>query len=99
MLSQQDAFKMAVNDKTNVVINGYLRGKAPIISEGYENYLQNELQRIETSIRSLAIAGIEVLDEPPANPIRGMVKYNLWDALGDGSEGLVYYNGSSWLSV
>lgn len=92
---------MAVNDKTNVVINGYLRGKAPIIEEGFMRYLQDELQRIEASIRSLAVSGIEVLDEPPANPIKGMVKYNVspWDALGDGSEGLVVYNGTAWTDV
>jgi len=92
---------MAVNDKTNVVINGYLRGKAPIIEEGFMRYLQDELQRIEASIRSLAVSGIEVLDEPPANPVKGMVKYNVspWDALGDGSEGLVVYNGTAWTDV
>ena len=92
---------MAVNDKTNVVINGYLRGKAPIIEEGFMRYLQDELQRIEASIRSLAVSGIEVMDEPPANPVKGMVKYNVspWDALGDGSEGLVVYNGTAWTDV
>ena len=92
---------MTVNDKTNVVINGYLRGKAPIIPEGFQKYLQDELQRIEASIRSLAVGGIEVMDEPPANPIKGMVKYNVspWDPLGDSSEGLVVYNGTAWVDV
>lgn len=90
---------MSVNEKTNVVINGYLRGKTPVFEEGFQRYLQEELQRIEASLRSLAVAGIEVLDEPPANPIKGMVKYNMWDALGDSSEGLVVYNGTAWVAV
>ena len=92
---------MAVNDKNNVVINGYLRGKAPIFDEGFARYLQDELQRIENSIRSLSVGGVEVLDEPPANPVRGMVKYSIspWDPLGDSSEGLVVYNGTAWVDV
>ena len=90
---------MAVNEKTNVTINGYLRGKQPLLDEGFQRYLQDELQRIESAIRSLAVAGIEVLDEPPANPVKGMVKYNMWDALGDSSEGLVVYNGTAWVAV
>lgn len=92
---------MAVNEKNNVVLNGYLRGKAPIIEEGFVRYLQDELQRIEASLRSLTVAGVEVLDAPPKNPIRGLLKYNVspWDAIGDGSEGLVLFNGTTWVSV
>ena len=92
---------MAVNDKNNVVLNGYLRGKTPVFDEGFERYLQDELQRIEASLRSLIIAGVEVLDEPPQNPVRGMLKYNVSprDALGNGSEGLVLYNGTAWVDV
>ena len=92
---------MAVNDKNNVVLNGYLRGKSPVFDEGFERYLQDELQRIEASLRSLITAGVEVLDEPPQNPVRGMLKYNIspWDALGDGSEGLVVFDGTNWLNV
>lgn len=90
---------MAVNDKTNVVLNGYIRGKQPVLEDGFERYLQDELQRIEASLRSLVVAGIEVLDEPPKNPIKGMVKYNLWDEFGDGTEQLVIYNGTAWQAV
>lgn len=90
---------MAVNDKTNVVIHPYERGQPPTLEEGYIRYLEDELQRIERTLRSLSVAGIEVLDEPPLNPIKGMVKYNDWDEFSDGTEGLVYYNGSAWVSV
>lgn len=92
---------MAVNDKTNVVLKTYTRGNPPVLQEGFERYLQDELQRIENAIRSLTVAGIEVLDEPPADPIKGMVKYAVsgWDPIGDGTTGLVYYNGTSWQTV
>lgn len=92
---------MAINDKTNVVIQNYQRGQPPALEEGYIRYLENELQRLESTLRSLAVASVEVLDEPPLNPVRGMVKYNItpWDALGDSSEGLVVYNGTAWAGV
>ena len=92
---------MAVNNKTNVVVSGYTRGKSPVFQEGFERYLQDELQRIEASIRSLVVAGVEVLDEPPQNPVKGMLKYSIspWDPLGDSSEGLVVYNGTAWVDV
>lgn len=92
---------MAVNEKNNVVINGYVRGKTPVLEDGFARYLQDELQRIEAALSSLTSAGVEVLDEPPKNPIKGMLKYNIspWDALGDGSEGLVLYNGTAWVDV
>jgi len=92
---------MTVNPKRNAVLSLYGRGMPPLIEEDLRGYLQDELQRIETSIRSLVTSGVEVLDEPPLNPIRGMVKYNVspWDALGNGSEGLIVYNGTSWQAV
>ena len=92
---------MAVNEKTNVVLSGYNRSNTPLLEQDLRKYLQDELQRIETSIRSLITSGVEVLDEPPLNPIRVMVKFNIspWDALGDGSEGLVVYNGTAWVDV
>ncbi len=92
---------MAVNEKSNVVLASYQRNNSPQLEQDLRKYLQDELQRIETSIRSLITSGVEVLDAPPLNPVRGMVKYNVspWDALGDGSEGLVVYNGSAWSNV
>jgi hypothetical protein len=92
---------MAVNDKTNAVIQGYSRNAAPVIEADLIRYLMDELSRIERSIRTLAISSPEVLDQPPTNPVRGMVKYALspWDPLGTGYEGLIVYDGSSWNQV
>ena len=90
---------MAVNEKTNIVLSGYQRG-SPAAGRAIIRYLQDELQRIE--LHQVTCCGwCEVLDEPPKNPIKGMLKYNVspWDALGDGSEGLVLYNGTAWVDV
>jgi hypothetical protein len=92
---------MAVNDKTNAVIQGYTRNPAPVLETDVIRYLHEELQRLERSIKTLAIGCPEVLDQPPSNPVRGMVKYSLspWDPLGTGYQGLVVYNGTTWIQV
>lgn len=92
---------MAANDKTDVVITNYNRTNTPVFKEGFERYLQDELQRIETTLRTLTKAGIQVLDEPPAQPLKGMVRYAIspWDPLGDGTTGLVVYTGNAWAAV
>ena len=92
---------MAVSDKTDLLVSKYVRRQYPQLEEGVRRYIQNELQRIEQSITTLADAAIQVTDTPPDNPVKGMVRYNIspWDPLGDSSTGLVVYNGTSWVAV
>ena len=92
---------MAVSDKTNVVVQNYTRTQYPVIDEGIRRYFQDELARIETAIRSLVVASPQVSDDPPDNPIKGMVRYAVspWNPLGNGYEGLVVYNGTAWVQV
>ena len=92
---------MAVSDKTNVVTQSYTRGQYPVMDEGIKRYFQDELQRIETAINSLATAAIQVADSPPENPIKGMVRYAVspWNPLNNGFSGLVVYNGTAWIAV
>ena len=92
---------MAINEKTNIVLQGYNRGSVPVFGEGLLRYIQDELQRIETSLRALNEAGIQVADQAPKNPLKGMVRYAIspWDPLGDGTTGLVVYNGTAWVAV
>lgn len=92
---------MTVSDKTNVVVQTYTRGQYPVMDQGLRRYFQDELQRIETAIGSLAEAAIQVTDSPPENPIKGMVRYAVspWDPLSNGFSGLVVYNGSAWVAV
>jgi hypothetical protein len=92
---------MAVQDKTNVTTTAYTRGQFPVLEEGQRLYIQEELRRIEAALNKLNDASIQVTDEPPANPLRGMVRFNVspWDPLGDSSEGLIVYNGTAWVAV
>lgn len=92
---------MALSDKTNVVVQTYSRTQFPVLEEGIRRYIQDELQRIETALGSVAQASIQVSDSPPPNPIKGMVRYAVapWNPLGAGFSGLVVYNGSAWVAV
>ena len=92
---------MAVSDKTDLLVSKYVRRQFPQLEEGVRRYIQDELQRIEQSISTVADAAIQVTDTPPDNPVKGMVRYNIspWDPLGDSSTGLVVYNGTSWVAV
>ena len=92
---------MTVSDKTNVVVQTYSRGQYPVMEEGVRRYFQDELQRIETAIGSLAAAAIQVADAPPESPIKGMVRYAVspWNPLSNGFSGLVVYNGTAWAAV
>ncbi len=92
---------MAVSDKTNVVVQTYQRTQYPVLEEGIRRYFQDELQRIEIAIGTLAQAAVQVSDDEPDSPIKGMVRYAVapWDPLGNGFTGMVVYNGTTWAAV
>lgn len=92
---------MAVDDKTDVVLNEYVRLPLPTIPANIERYIQEEYRRIEDALRSVSEASIKVSDQPPENPRRGTVRYAVspWDPLSNGTEGLVVYNGNAWVGV
>lgn len=92
---------MAVSDKTNVVVQTYQRTQYPVLEEGIRRYFQDELQRIEIAIGTLAQAAVQVADAEPENPIKGMVRYAVspWNPLGNGFTGMVVYNGTAWVAV
>jgi len=92
---------MPLSDKTNQLVTKYSRRQYPEFEEGLRRYIQDELQRIEQSISTLAEASIQVAEAPPDNPIKGMVRYAVspWDPLSNGFTGLVVYNGAAWAQV
>ena len=92
---------MAVDSKTNVVVQGYIRSQYPVFEEGMRRYLQEELQRIENAIRQLQVASIVVADVEPDNKIKGMVRYAVspLNPLSNGLCGFVVYNGTAWVAV
>lgn len=64
-------------------------------------YLIEEMNRIKRSLDLLLEAGIQIADTAPDAPRRGTIRYNIdpWDPLSDGLEGLVVYDGTSWVAV
>jgi hypothetical protein len=90
---------MAVSDKTNVVVKNYARTQFPILDEGLRRYFQDELQRIEIAISTLAQAAIQVVDDEPANPIKGMVRYAVSPWNPGSGDGLYVYDGTSWVAI
>ena len=91
---------MALSDKTNALVQSYTRSQYPLLEEGVRRYIQDELQRIEGSLRTLVQASTQVSETPPTNPVKGMVRYAVspWDPLGNGFSGLVVYNGTAWVA-
>tara|TARA_B100000035_G_C20745152_1_gene441478 strand:+ start:35 stop:313 length:279 start_codon:yes stop_codon:yes gene_type:complete len=92
---------MALDDRSDQVVTKYVRRQFPELEDGIRRYIQDELQRIEQSISTITSASIQVADQAPTNPVRGMVRYAVsgWDPLGDGSTGLMVYNGNAWVAV
>jgi hypothetical protein len=70
------------------------------MNESFRLYVGQEFQAIEAAINSIIQGTIQVTDNPPDSPKKGMVRYALspWDPLGSGYAGLVVYNGTSWAS-
>jgi len=92
---------MPLSDRTDLLITDYEQRQFPELEESVRLHLQEELKAIETAIASLSNAAIQVTDDAPEKPVKGMVRYAVtgWDPLGDGSTGLVVYNGTAWVAV
>jgi hypothetical protein len=90
---------MALSDKTNLLVQPYVRTQYPVLDEGIKRYIQDELQRIEASLRSLAQAAIQVTENPPAEPVKGMVRYAVSPWNPGSGDGLYVYNGTTWVLV
>ena len=92
---------MALSDKTNLLVQKYIRRQYPELEEGMRRYISDELQRIEQSTTSLANASIQVADNPPSAPVKGMVRYAVspWDRLSNGFSSLLVYSGNAWAQV
>ncbi len=90
---------MALSDKTNLLVQPYVRTQYPVLDEGIKRYIQDELQRIESSVRSLSQAAIQVTEDPPEQPVKGMVRYAVSPWNPGSGDGLYIYNGTAWVLV
>jgi len=90
---------MALSDKTNLLVQDYTRQQFPQLEEGVRRYIQEELKRVEVSISSLTQSSIQVAENPPANPVKGMVRYAVSPWNPGSGDGLYVYNGTAWVAV
>jgi len=92
---------MALEDKLDLLVSKYTRRQIPSLEASIRFYIQDELQRIEQAISILADAAPQVADAEPESKRKGMVRYAVspWNPLGNNYEGLVVYNGTSWVQV
>jgi len=90
---------MTLSDKTNLVVQTYQKTQYPVMEEGVRRYFQDELQRIETAISSIALAAPQVNDDPPENPVKGMIRYAVSPWNPGSGDGLYVYNGTAWVAV
>ena len=92
---------MALSDRTDLLVKDYQNRMFPELEESVKLYLQEELKNIESAVVALNTAAIQVTDKAPASPVRGMVRYAVtgWDPLGNGTTGLMVYNGTAWVAV
>jgi hypothetical protein len=92
---------MVMDPKQDLLVHGYVRRYIPALEESMKNFLQEELQAIEKSLRSLVVSSVQTTETPPEGKVKGMVRYAVfpWDPLGNAFEGLVVYNGTSWVAV
>lgn len=93
---------MALSDLLNVLVKNYVRRPTPTLKQDELGpYVQNQLSEIEATMSSLTDAAVTVSDQEPTSKRKGMIRYAVspWDPLGDGTTGLVVYEGSSWSAV
>ena len=92
---------MSLDSKTSLLVSRYSRRRLPNLDASIQMYIQEELQRVESSINQLADAAIQVADDEPETKRKGMVRYAVspWNPLGNNYEGLVVYNGTAWVQV
>ena len=92
---------MATNEITDVVISPYVRRPIPSLEQSIKLYIANELQSIENALKSIIEGSVQVTDDAPDKPKKGMIRYAVspWNPLGNGYQGLVVYNGTAWVQV
>jgi len=93
---------MPLSDKFYVLVSRYVRRQTPKIgADNLGPYVQDELREIESAIRVLTEASVQASEREPEAARVGMIRYAVqpWNPLGNGFEGLVVYNGTTWVAV
>jgi len=94
---------MALSDVVDMIIKRYARRSLPNldVDVSIPQYLQTELRDLEAAMNSMADASVQVADNPPISPRKGMVRYAVtpWNPLSNNFSGLVVYTGVAWANV
>lgn len=69
------------------------------IEDDTARYLYDEIRRLQLTVDHLTEAAPQVAYAAPDLPRKGTIRWNVspWDPIGDGSEGMVQYNGTEWV--
>ena len=88
---------MPINILKDLFVRPYKRQGRSEFEESDRSYLDKELQSIEETVSDLSDAAIQIADNAPQNPRRGMVRIAIapWDP-GDGSDRGYFYDGVDW---
>jgi hypothetical protein len=95
---------MPLSNLTNIIFGRYSKRNVPEdpkIPSAFRKYLSDEFQSIEVNLQEFSEVTPQATDREPNNPRTGMMRYAVspWNPLGNGTLGLVVYNGSSWEAV
>ena len=92
---------MELNDKTNLLVQNYVRRQYPECEEGVSRFIVDKVQCIELSTTSLANASIQVSNNPPISLFEAMLRYAVspWDPVGNSFSGLLVYTGNALVQI
>jgi len=97
---------MTVNERREFIPVPYVMDDVPTIgldpiNDPLHRFAQEQFRLIQESLNSIARGTLQVADQEPREPLRGMIRINKlpWDPLKNGSEGIIAYNGSGWAAL
>ncbi len=92
---------MALNSRDYLVLVPYRPTSPPEDPRSLKQYFHNELEKLSATVAQIAEAAPQAADTAPRNPRRGTIRLNVlpWNPTGDGAEGLVWWNGTSWRRI
>jgi len=88
--------------KNHAVPFRYTRGATPADMKRIDLHINDELRKIELSIRRIHSLLPQAADAEPTEKFIGMQRYALedsWDPLAGGVDAWVYWDGSNWVAL
>jgi len=88
---------MPINKIKDLFVRPYKRQGRSEFEESDRSYLDKELQNIEETAQDLSDAAVQIADNAPENPRRGMIRIAIspWNP-GSGTDRGYFYDGTAW---